>query len=110
MIKPKSDLCKAFIYYDVERKKNCEVRATAKEIVVYFRESQIFRLSEDSFVIQILISNTTPTKTEQNVERKAANLLAQKQRSRARRQARADVYPVNHVFTKKKNAKNLTNM
>lgn len=38
MIKPKSDLCKAFIYYDVERKKNCEVRATAKEIVVYFRE------------------------------------------------------------------------
>lgn len=62
------------------RKKNLRC-ATAKEIVVYFREPNI-PFIRDPFVIQILISNTTHTppkkKQKKYVERKAANLLAQK--------------------------------
>lgn len=98
MIKPKSDLCKAFIYHDVE-KEELEVRATAKEIVVYFREREPnFPFIRDPFVIQILISNTAHT-------RKQRKMLKEKQRTSSRRSSVRELaagermYPVNHVFT-----------
>lgn len=78
MIKPKSDLCKAFIYHDVE-KEELEVRATAKEIVVYFRERAKFSVYPRSIRDSNFDFKHRPhQKTAKNVERKAANLLAQK--------------------------------
>lgn len=78
MIKPKSDLCKAFIYHDVE-KEELEVRATAKEIVVYFRERAKFSVYPRSIRDSNFDFKHRPhQKTEKTVERKAANLLAQK--------------------------------